>query len=243
MPCRRSGGERFLLLERAVALQGGSIGPGSGSKEVDALVAKLGEVLQLSAPAPPRVLPKHHGRDRAAPYASPRGLGFVASLPRQPPTPAHQRPSPSLLLLPSPAAAPSSLPAADYQKKGSSPRVAKQLCGRGWLRSAARSGGKKHPHSHQHPLLSAGDDEEEEDDPHRLLQQLILSGNLIKEAVRRLQLAATAVAAVSTAGETSTTGSPGSASSPGSCCHSSGGEGDSAPPGAPFAVPSLQPLP
>ncbi|CAG02968.1 unnamed protein product [Tetraodon nigroviridis] len=30
----------------------------------------------------------------------------------------------------------------------------------------------------------------EEDDPHRLLQELILSGNLIKEAVRRLQLSA-----------------------------------------------------
>ncbi|XP_026172889.1 glycogen synthase kinase binding protein [Mastacembelus armatus] len=30
----------------------------------------------------------------------------------------------------------------------------------------------------------------EEDDPHRLLQELILSGNLIKEAVRRLQFSA-----------------------------------------------------
>ncbi|XP_035528936.1 glycogen synthase kinase binding protein [Morone saxatilis] len=30
----------------------------------------------------------------------------------------------------------------------------------------------------------------EEDDPHRLLQDLILSGNLIKEAVRRLQFSA-----------------------------------------------------
>lgn len=32
--------------------------------------------------------------------------------------------------------------------------------------------------------------EAEEDDPHRLLQELILSGNLIKEAVRRLQFSA-----------------------------------------------------
>lgn len=31
---------------------------------------------------------------------------------------------------------------------------------------------------------------EEQDDPHRLLQELILSGNLIKEAVRRLQFSA-----------------------------------------------------
>ncbi|XP_062985963.1 GSK-3-binding protein-like [Elgaria multicarinata webbii] len=230
MPCRQPGGERFLLLERAAAsLQSGPVGASSGSKEVDALVAKLGEVLQLSAqhrassPAP-RLLPKHHGRDRAAPYSSPRGLGFLASL-------HHQRPPPSLLLLP-----PSPPPSAD--QKGS-PRVAKQLCGRGWLRSAARAGGKKRqPHHHpHHPLLPAGED----DDPHRLLQQLILSGNLIKEAVRRLQLAATATAA-STAVETSATGSPGSASSTGSCCHSSSGEGDSAAATA-FSVSSLQPLP
>lgn len=30
----------------------------------------------------------------------------------------------------------------------------------------------------------------EDDDPHRLLQELVLSGNLIKEAVRRLQFSA-----------------------------------------------------
>ncbi|XP_044280419.1 GSK-3-binding protein-like [Varanus komodoensis] len=235
MPCRRPGGERFLLLERAaVSLQSGPVGASSGSKEVDALVAKLGEVLQLSAqhraaaPAP-RLLPKHHGRDRAAPYSSPRGLGFLASL-------HHQRSPPSLLLLPS-----SSPPAPPVADQKGSPRVAKQLCGRGWLRSAARAGGKKRQPHHHHPLLPAGDEEEDDDDPHRLLQQLILSGNLIKEAVRRLQLAATATAA-STAAETSATGSPGSASSTGSCCHSSSGEGDSAAATA-FAVSSLQPLP
>ncbi|KAL8181901.1 UNVERIFIED_CONTAM: hypothetical protein K2H54_034293 [Gekko kuhli] len=229
MPCRRTGGERFLLLERAVALQSSPVGGSIGSKEVDALVAKLGEVLQLSAQhrTPPPRLPRHHGRDRAAPYSAPRGLGFLASLHRQPP---HQRPPPSLLLLPPPP--PSS---ASTDKKGS-PRVAKQLCGRGWLRSAARAGGKK---PRRHPLLPAGDDDEEED-PHRLLQQLILSGNLIKEAVRRLQLAASTAA-----GETSTTGSPSSASSAGSC-HSSSGEGDSAVPPATtaaFPVSSLPPLP
>ncbi|XP_077207989.1 GSK-3-binding protein-like [Paroedura picta] len=228
MPCRRTGGERFLLLERAVALQGGPVGGSIGAKEVDALVAKLGEVLQLSAQhrtTPPR-LPKHHGRDRAAPYAAPRGLGFLASL--------HPRPPPPLLLLPPPLPLPPPPPATD--KRGS-PRVAKQLCGRGWLRSAARAGGKK---PRRHPLLPADDDDAE--DPHRLLQQLILSGNLIKEAVRRLQLAAAASTAV---GETSAAGSPSSASSAGSC-HSSSGEGDSAAPpatAAAFAVSPLQPLP
>ncbi|XP_031698540.1 glycogen synthase kinase binding protein [Anarrhichthys ocellatus] len=34
--------------------------------------------------------------------------------------------------------------------------------------------------------------EEDDDDPHRLLQELILSGNLIKEAVKRLQFSAAA---------------------------------------------------
>ncbi|XP_066480494.1 GSK-3-binding protein-like [Tiliqua scincoides] len=196
MPCRRPGGERFLLLERAVSLQSSPVGGGGGgggSKEVDALVAKLGEVLQLSARPRPA---KYSGRDRAAPYSSPQGLGFLAALHRHHPAPAHPRPS-LLLLQPPPAPPPSG-----------SPRVSKQLCGRGWLRSAARAGGKKR--RPQHPLLRAGDGgQEEDDDPHRLLQQLILSGNLIKEAVRRLQLAATTVPAA----ETSTTDSPGSASS------------------------------
>lgn len=39
--------------------------------------------------------------------------------------------------------------------------------------------------------------DEDDDDPHRLLQELILSGNLIKEAVRRLQFSAAAADNVS----------------------------------------------
>lgn len=233
MPCRRPGGERFLLLERAaVSLQSGAGTAGSCSKEVDALVAKLGEVLQLSSqhrtPAAPRLLPRHHGRDRAAPYSSPRGLGFLASLHHRHP-PSHPRQSPSLLLWPPPPPPPP--PTAD--QKGS-PRISKQLCGRGWLRSSARAGRKQPRRHHRYrSLLPAGDDED--GDPHRLLQQLILSGNLIKEAVRRLQLAA------STAAETSsTTGSPGSVSSAGSCCRCNSSDGDA---GAAFAVASLQALP
>ncbi|CAI5779234.1 Hypothetical predicted protein [Podarcis lilfordi] len=234
MPCRRAGAERFLLLEHAVSLPGGAVGASSGSKEVDALVAKLGEVLQLSAqrraPPAPRLPPKRQGRDRAAPYSSPRGLGFLASLHHPHPRPPHALSPASLLLLP-----PSPPSAADRE---SSPRVAKQLCGRGWLRSA----GKKQ--RQQHSRLSAGDedDDDEDDDPHRLLQELILSGNLIKEAVRRLQLAATAPS-TAPAEASSATASPGSASSTGSCCcHSSSGEGDSAAASA-YGVSALQPRP
>ncbi|XP_064363801.1 GSK-3-binding protein-like [Dromaius novaehollandiae] len=194
MPCRP--GERFLLLERSVA-----VGP-AGSKEVDALVARLGEVLQLSAQrAPPPRAPKHLGpgsaRDRAAPY-SPRcsgGGGLVA--PRGPaPPPAHHHQH---------HRAESPRP-----ERGGHQRVTKQLCGRGWLRSAARR--------RKQPPPGPGEGPEEEEDPHRLLQQLILSGNLIKEAVRRLQLAAAAAAAAA-----ASTASSGSASA-----GSSGADGEAA---------------
>lgn len=209
MPCRRPGAERFLLLE----------GGGGGGGEVDALVARLGEVLQLSAHPRPA---KHRGRDRVAPYSSPQpGLGLLASL-----HPAPAAPRSSLLLLQPPPSG--------------SPRVAKQLCGRGWLRSAARAGGRRK----RQQLLREEDEDEDDDDPHRLLQQLILSGNLIKEAVRRLQLATST--APSAPAEASTTDSPGSASSIGSC-HSSLGEGDTAaaaaPPGVAANASPLQPLP
>ncbi|XP_053915178.1 GSK-3-binding protein FRAT2 [Cuculus canorus] len=161
MPCRP--GERFLLLERSVA-----VGQ-AGSKEVDALVAKLGEVLQLSAqraPPPPRgPKPPGSARDRAAPY-SPRGGGGLPQTPLRAPRQHGEAP----------------------RHDGSGHRrVTKQLCGRGWLRSAARR------RKQQQPPPGPGDglaDDDDEEDPHRLLQQLILSGNLIKEAVRRLQLAA-----------------------------------------------------
>ncbi|XP_068923226.1 GSK-3-binding protein FRAT2-like [Petaurus breviceps papuanus] len=71
-------------------------------------------------------------------------------------------------------------------------------CRRAWLRGAAASRRlqqQQHQH-HQHRYryrgqagLRAGDD-----DPHQLLQQLVLSGNLIKEAVRRLRRAVAVVA-------------------------------------------------
>ncbi|KAM6445202.1 GSK-3-binding protein-like [Rhynochetos jubatus] len=187
MPCRP--GERFLLLERSVA-----VGQ-AGSKEVDALVAKLGEVLQLSAqrappPPPPPRGPKHLGpgsaRDRAAPY-SPRCSGGLLA-PRGPAPPqAHRQHAETPL-----------------PDRSGHQRVTKQLCGRGWLRSAARRRKQLPPGPGDGPA-------EEEEDPHRLLQQLILSGNLIKEAVRRLQLAAAAAAASTASSGSVSAGSSGEA--------------------------------
>uniref|UniRef100_A0A8C5PRS0 GSK-3-binding protein n=1 Tax=Leptobrachium leishanense TaxID=445787 RepID=A0A8C5PRS0_9ANUR len=147
MPCRK---ESFLLLEQSVTV---------GSKEVDTLVARIGEALQLNAQRapsstcgmgyqgygtlrPPTKPPGHCScvRGRATPYpvCTPRGGGRVSR----------------------------------HQDSGA---ASKQLCGRGWIRGGCR----KH-----------GQQDEEDEDPHQLLQELLLNGNLIKEAVRRLHMAA-----------------------------------------------------
>ncbi|XP_055287940.1 GSK-3-binding protein FRAT2-like [Moschus berezovskii] len=70
-------------------------------------------------------------------------------------------------------------------------------CRRGWLRGAVTS------RRLQQPRWPPAGARASDDDAHRLLQQLVLSGNLIKEAVRRLQRAVAAVAA------TGPTGAPG----------------------------------
>ncbi|XP_014641304.1 PREDICTED: proto-oncogene FRAT1 [Ceratotherium simum simum] len=64
--------------------------------------------------------------------------------------------------------------------KRSAPQPLSGPCRRGWLRGAAASRRLQQRRGPQ-PEARTGDD-----DPHRLLQQLVLSGNLIKEAVRRL---------------------------------------------------------
>ncbi|XP_034519505.1 GSK-3-binding protein FRAT2 [Ailuropoda melanoleuca] len=74
-------------------------------------------------------------------------------------------------------------------------------CRRGWLRGAVAS--RRLQQRRWPPAGTRARD----DDPHRLLQQLVLSGNLIKEAVRRLQRAVAAVAATSPAGASGPGGS------------------------------------
>ncbi|XP_004457040.1 proto-oncogene FRAT1 [Dasypus novemcinctus] len=207
MPCRREEEEEageeaegeeeedsFLLLEQSVTL--------GGSGEVDRLVAQIGAALQLDAaqdgpaspcappapplhpprpptlplllppasaeatgPAPPGALRCALGdrgrvRGRAAPYCVAEltaGPSALTPLPSQPGLDGR--------------------PGAD---KGGAAQTVTGPCRRGWLRGAAASR-RLQQRRGSHPEARAGDD-----DPHSLLQQLVLSGNLIKEAVRRL---------------------------------------------------------
>ncbi|KAM4028994.1 GSK-3-binding protein-like [Anomaloglossus baeobatrachus] len=145
MPCRK---ESFLLLEQSVTVD---------SKEVDSLVARIGEALQLNAHRAPTscsmaLKPPAKSRPPAAMCSCVRGRStpYRVCTPRGAGRQQQQQHSGG----------------ARHCQGGS-----KQLCGRGWVRGSCR----KHE----------GD---EDGDPHQLLQELLLSGNLIKEAVRRLQL-------------------------------------------------------
>ncbi|XP_040848314.1 GSK-3-binding protein FRAT2 [Ochotona curzoniae] len=210
MPCRREEEEEageeaegeeeedegsFLLLEQSVTL--------GGSGEVDRLVAQIGETLQLDA-----------AQDSPASPCAPAG---------PPPPPQPPRPPAGKARAPG-VALPLALPPVSAETVGPAPPGAVRCalgdrgrvrgraapycvaelaagssalpgpCRRGWLRSAATS---RRLQQRRWPQAGAraGDD-----DPHRLLQQLVLSGNLIKEAVRRLQRAVAAVAATGPAG-------------------------------------------
>ncbi|XP_069316410.1 GSK-3-binding protein FRAT2 [Eulemur rufifrons] len=210
MPCRREEEEEageeaegeeeeedsFLLLEQSVTL--------GSSGEVDRLVAQIGQTLQLDA-----------AQDSPASPCAPPGA------PLRPPTavPADKARSPVVPLLLPPASTEAVGPAppgalrcalgdrgrvrgraAPYcvAELAAGPTALPGPCRRGWLRGAVASRRLQQRRWTQ-AGARAGDD-----DPHRLLQQLVLSGNLIKEAVRRLQRAVAAVAA------TGSVGAPGS---------------------------------
>lgn len=151
MPCRK---ENYILLEQSVTV---------GSKEVDALVSRIGEALQLHGGS--------GGQNTVSVSVSCltglSGGGSAGCKPAAAPVP---------------------------QKR------CLRLRSRG-PRGGSRGGSRASPYclpgapgesdwDHIRPWnkkrISA-----EDDDPHRLLQELILSGNLIKEAVRRLQCADT----------------------------------------------------
>ncbi|XP_030072608.1 LOW QUALITY PROTEIN: GSK-3-binding protein-like [Microcaecilia unicolor] len=127
------------------------------------------------------------GQDRGKPCSSAPGRTQSSCKP-QPPPPQQLRAAPYPLS--TPRAPLGRLQQQQYRTLAAPPTMdqaasksrSKQLPGRGWLRGARKQ-------QRQQPG-------EENDDPHRLLQELILSGNLIKEAVRRLQIAARSTAAI-----------------------------------------------
>ncbi|XP_042346583.1 glycogen synthase kinase binding protein [Plectropomus leopardus] len=146
MPCRK---EKFLFLEQAVS---------GGSVDVDALVTKIGEALQLHGNGGGQKTVSVsvsclHGLTGGGGSAPGGGAG----------APAQKRPGCCMRLRKQrgPRGGPYSLPGSTGD--------------RDWDR--IKPWNKK-----RLPV--------EEDDPHRLLQELLLSGNLIKEAVRRLQFSA-----------------------------------------------------
>ncbi|KAM5240476.1 GSK-3-binding protein FRAT2 [Hipposideros larvatus] len=206
MPCRREEEEEaegeeedsFLLLEQSVTL--------GGSGEVDRLVAQIGETLQLDAtqdsPASPCAPPGPPLQPPQPPAAVRTDKAEPPGLPLLLPTAPAETVGPGALrcvlgdrgrvrgrsapyFVAELAAGPSALPGP---------------CRRGWLRGAVAS---RRLQQRRWPPAGA---RAHDDDPHRLLQQLVLSGNLIKEAVRRLQRAVAAVAATGPAGASGTGG-------------------------------------
>uniref|UniRef100_A0A8B9H618 Glycogen synthase kinase binding protein n=1 Tax=Astyanax mexicanus TaxID=7994 RepID=A0A8B9H618_ASTMX len=131
MPCRK---ENYIFLEQSVTVD---------SKEVDALVTKIGEALQLHNNSAGQTMSCLHGLG-----SSSSGGGCCIRLRSRN---LRSRASP-------------------YNIPGSSDQE--------WDHFKTWNRGKG--------LDVTGS----EDDPHQLLQELILSGNLIKEAVRRLQYSA-----------------------------------------------------
>ncbi|XP_029928723.1 glycogen synthase kinase binding protein [Myripristis murdjan] len=156
MPCRK---ENYIFLEQSVTVD---------SKEVDALVTKIGEALQLHNNS------GNHQKTMSVSVSCLHGLSGGGSGGG-----GGGGVKPATLL---------SGEAAMQKRHG--------CCMR--LRNRGHRGGSSRASPYNIPGSS---DQEwdhmkpwskkrisvEEDDPHRLLQELILSGNLIKEAVRRLQ--------------------------------------------------------
>ncbi|XP_051002515.1 proto-oncogene FRAT1 [Acomys russatus] len=197
--------DSFLLLQQSVTL--------GGSADVDQLIAQIGETLQLDAahegpaspcaapdppPPPPRVLATlpadtaraparrllrpaapAEARDPAPPGAVRCVLGERGRVRGRaaPYCVAELAAGPSMLCPLAPQPGLEGPPGTD---KSSIPQPLSGPCRRGWLRSSAASRRLQQRRGSQ-PDSRTGDD-----DPHRLLQQLVLSGNLIKEAVRRL---------------------------------------------------------
>lgn len=162
MPCRK---ENYIFLEQSVTVD---------SKEVDALVTKIGEALQLHN--------NSGGHQKTVSVSMSCLHGLTAAS-----TTNGGGVKPAAIIGGSTGVA----TAAVVQKRNS-------CCMR--LRSRGHRGSSR---ASPYNIPGSSDQEwdqikpwnkkrisVEDDDPHRLLQELILSGNLIKEAVRRLQFSA-----------------------------------------------------
>ncbi|XP_056618641.1 glycogen synthase kinase binding protein [Triplophysa dalaica] len=136
MPCRK---ENYIFLEQSVTVD---------SKEVDALVSKIGEALQLHNNSS---ISRLHGATGVKTSNTNSNANAAGG----------QRRNGCCIRLRSRSLRTSR--ASPYNPPGSSDQE--------W----------------DHFKSSWNRNKIDEDDPHQLLQQLILSGNLIKEAVRRLQ--------------------------------------------------------
>ncbi|XP_028986291.1 glycogen synthase kinase binding protein [Betta splendens] len=154
MPCRK---ENYILLEQSVTVD---------SKEVDALVTKIGEALQLHNNSGGHQKTKTVSVSMSCLHGG--GAGMPAALIGGGSGVAAQRRSGCCLRLRNQRGHRGSSRASPYSVPGSNGD-------QDW--DQIKPWNKKR--------MSV-----EPDDPHRLLQELILSGNLIKEAVRRLQFSA-----------------------------------------------------
>ncbi|ROL48147.1 GSK-3-binding protein [Anabarilius grahami] len=133
MPCRK---ENYIFLEQSVTVD---------SKEVDALVSKIGEALQLhNNSSSQKAMSRLHGLTSSKPNGGSSAAGGQRCIRLRSRSLRTSRASP-------------------YNPPGSSDQE--------W----------------DHFKSSWNRKKIDKDDPHQLLQELILSGNLIKEAVRRLQ--------------------------------------------------------
>ncbi|TTA40570.1 GSK-3-binding protein [Bagarius yarrelli] len=146
MPCRK---ENYIFLEQSVTVD---------SKEVDALVTKIGEALQLhNNSATQQTMSRLHGLSSSSSSSSNNNNSSSSN------TGSTQKRNGCCMRLRSGRKATRASP---YNIPGSSDQEWDHFST--WKRKELDGSGN-------------------EDDPHQLLQELILSGNLIKEAVRRLQ--------------------------------------------------------
>ncbi|XP_059195275.1 glycogen synthase kinase binding protein [Centropristis striata] len=155
MPCRK---ENYIFLEQSVT---------GSSKEVDALVTKIGEALQLHSSSQKSVsvsVACLHGGGKAAGGVDAAGGGGGGA------AGGGGGARKSCVKL--------------GGRTGGSSRASPYRIPGGSSTGTHRDWDQIRPWSRKRITVV------QEEDPHRLLQELILSGNLVKEAVRRLQFPA-----------------------------------------------------